>query len=74
MHFLILFFQTLIIDGKTGNPIYKKPLFDNGGEQLQGLTIRMENYGNDMFLYWMSDCKGFEGVQSTYDFIPGKGN
>lgn len=44
---------------------------DTAGEQLNGLTIRMEDFGNDIFLYWNSDCKGHEGHKDTYDFIPG---
>lgn len=32
----------------------------------------MENYGNDLFLYWKADCRHNEGRKETFDFIPGQ--
>lgn len=31
----------------------------------------MENFGNDMYLFWKSDCKNNEQRKETFDFIPG---
>lgn len=60
--------QTIIIDGKTGKPIYNRPIIDSVGTQMGGLTISMENHGQDMFIYWMADCKNYEGRQDKFSF------
>lgn len=39
---------------------------------MGGLTLGMEGYGFDMYLYWMADCKNFEGNQDIFEFVPGK--
>lgn len=63
--------QAFILDGKTGKPINKDPIIDTVGYQIGGLTLQMEKYGMDMFLYWMADCKNFEGKQDTFQFKAG---
>uniref|UniRef100_A0A1Y1L8D8 FAM234A/B beta-propeller domain-containing protein n=1 Tax=Photinus pyralis TaxID=7054 RepID=A0A1Y1L8D8_PHOPY len=63
--------QTFILNGKTGLPFYKSPVFDSVGSQMGGLTLGMESYGLDAFVYWIADCKNFEGRQSMFEFIPG---
>ncbi|GLV42598.1 uncharacterized protein CBL_03337 [Carabus blaptoides fortunei] len=52
---LYYYSQTIIIDGKTGKPIYNRPIIDSVGTQMGGLTISMEDHGQDMFIYWMAD-------------------
>lgn len=63
----------VIINGKTGKPIYK-PAIDNAGLQTNGLTISLEGYGNDLFLYWINECKNFEDNLEMFEFVPGKKN
>ncbi|KAK5640326.1 hypothetical protein RI129_011137 [Pyrocoelia pectoralis] len=63
--------QTYILNGKTGVPFYKSPVFDSVGSQMGGLTLGMEGLGFDAFVYWIADCKNFEGRQSMFEFIPG---
>ncbi|KAK4873363.1 hypothetical protein RN001_015392 [Aquatica leii] len=63
--------QTLILNGKTGKPIYTAPIIDNAGSQMGGLTLAMEGFGFDAFLYWIAECKDYEGRQDVFEFIPG---
>ncbi|KAF5299712.1 hypothetical protein FQA39_LY11507 [Lamprigera yunnana] len=63
--------QTFILNGKTGKPIYSTPIIDSVGSQMGGLTLSMEGYGFDAYLYWIADCKDNEGRQDIFEFIPG---
>ncbi|CAC5391774.1 unnamed protein product [Mytilus coruscus] len=53
---LYYFSDTTILDGKTGLPL---------------INPAMQGYGNDVFLYWMSDCLNFEGKGGTFEFVKG---
>lgn len=35
------------------------------------LSVSMEGLGNDLFIYWMADCKGFEGDGKEFSFVEG---
>lgn len=63
--------QAFVLDGKTGTQINHKPIIDSVGYQLGGLALEMEGCETDMFLYWMMDCKGFEGRQDEFHFKGG---
>lgn len=41
---------------------------------MGGLTVGMENHGNDNFIYWMADCKNYEGRQDIFSFDQGELN
>lgn len=38
---------------------------------MAGLTLSMEERGFDMFVYWMADCKNYEGSKDIFEFLPG---
>lgn len=65
------FSQIFIIDGKTGKSIYNKGIVDSVGYQTGGLTLQLEKRGFDMFIYWMADCKDFEGHQESFEYRAG---
>ena len=67
-----MIFQTTILDGKTGLPLIKPAIRDTVGAQASPLTISVEGYGNDVFLYWISDCKNYEGKGGKFEFVKGK--
>lgn len=64
-------FQTTILDGRDGKNLLRSPLLDTMGAQSSPLTISMEGYGNDVYLYWISDCEHHEGQGGTYKFVKG---
>lgn len=41
------------------------------GAQASPLTISIEGYGNDVFLFWVSDCENHEGQEGKYKFVKG---
>lgn len=41
---------------------------DTLGSQMGGLTLSMEGYGNDYFLYWMVNCVGYNGYSNPFFF------
>lgn len=58
-----------IIDGKTGKSLLEKPINDNLSRQLSGLSVTVEGFGNDWFLYWSVDCLKYEGSEINYEFL-----
>ncbi|GAB6019216.1 hypothetical protein CHUAL_000827 [Chamberlinius hualienensis] len=66
---LYYYSETNILDGSNGQPLLPKAIRDTIGAQASGLTISMEGYGNDIFLYWTADCKGHEGESNSFEFI-----
>lgn len=66
------FFQTFIIDGRTGKPIYSEPMVSSMGSQAEALTLSMEQYGFDHYLFSNLDCRGYENSKDKFGFIPGK--
>ncbi|XP_069115779.1 uncharacterized protein [Argopecten irradians] len=63
--------QTTILDGRTGKPLLEQPLWDTIGAQSSPLTVSMEGTGNDLFVYWVSDCLGHEGQGGEFKFVEG---
>ncbi|XP_060520035.1 uncharacterized protein LOC132698145 isoform X2 [Cylas formicarius] len=62
--------QAFIIDGKTGQPIYN-PVSGGVVTQMGGLTLRMESYGYDLFLFWTSECSRSEPLKKyAFSTIP----
>ena len=35
------------------------------------LSVSMQGLGNDLFLYWISDCIGHEGEGGKFEFVEG---
>lgn len=68
LHFL---FQTTVLDGRTGESLLEQSVKDSVGAQASPLTISVEGHGNDIFLYWIADCKEHEGEGGSYKFIKG---
>ncbi|KAL5019654.1 hypothetical protein ScPMuIL_002546, partial [Solemya velum] len=63
--------ETTILDGKTGKPLLDPPVRDTIGAQASPLTISVEGYGNDIFLYWIADCLQHDGEGGQYSFVEG---
>ncbi|XP_022902074.2 uncharacterized protein [Onthophagus taurus] len=66
--------ETYILDGKTGKSIYEHPIIDTVGSQMGGLTISMEKFGMDWFVFWTGNCKDYEARQDIFEFISGSTN
>ncbi|XP_076244966.1 uncharacterized protein LOC143185665 isoform X2 [Calliopsis andreniformis] len=58
-----------IIDGKTGKSLLEKPIEDSLSRQMSGLSVTVEDFGNDWFLYWSVDCLNYEGIKEKYQFL-----
>jgi hypothetical protein len=71
LNIVLLIFQTTVLDGVTGQPILDNPIIDTIGSQASTPLIRLEGFGNDIFLYWSSNCKGYEGNSSQFAFAKG---
>ncbi|XP_044747625.1 uncharacterized protein LOC123308894 [Coccinella septempunctata] len=63
--------QTFILSGATGKPIYQKPISDSIGTQIGGISLSMESYGYDIFLFWTSECRSID-IYKKLD-VPVKG-
>lgn len=64
--------QTNILDGKSGKPLLKKPVEMVVGTQTSPLVISVKGKGNDIFLYWVSDCHGSQNkTKLEFDFLKG---
>lgn len=63
--------KTTILDGRDGTSLLDSPLVDTMGAQSSPLTISMDGYGNDVYLYWISDCENHEGHEEAYKFVKG---
>ena len=35
------------------------------------LSVSMEGWGNDLFVYWIADCLGHEGEGGKFEFVEG---
>lgn len=35
------------------------------------LIVSMEGFGNDLFIYWVLDCMGYEGEGGKFEFVEG---
>lgn len=61
---LILILQTVILDGLTGQPIYQ-PVSGGVITQMSGLVLSMEGKGNDIYLFWTSECNNTSPPTTT---------
>ncbi|XP_035219132.1 uncharacterized protein LOC118192294 isoform X2 [Stegodyphus dumicola] len=64
--------QTTILDGRSGKPLLPKPIQMVVGTQTSPLVISVQGKGNDIFLYWVSDCHGSSNKSDLkFDFVKG---
>ncbi|KAG8180040.1 hypothetical protein JTE90_012884 [Oedothorax gibbosus] len=64
--------QTTILDGRTGKPLLPKPIKMVVGTQSSPLVVSVKGKGNDLFLYWVSDCHGGQNQSELkFDFMKG---
>ena len=64
-------FQTVVISGKDGAKI-SRTLTDSIGSQSSPLSISVRGHGNDIFLHWLSNCKGHDKEKLIYSFPSGE--
>ena len=55
----------VIIDGLTGKPITNE-IKSSVGIVSSPLSISMEDHGNDLYLFWLTDCLRHEGGDDEY--------
>ncbi|XP_077869372.1 uncharacterized protein LOC144360574 [Saccoglossus kowalevskii] len=63
--------QSTIIDGKTGKALLTPYIKDTVGSQNSPLTISVDGYGNDIYLYWINDCEHHHGEGDEFTFVKG---
>ena len=68
-HWCIL--QVTVLDGKTGEPLVRPFFRSSSMANTSPLTVSMEGLGNDLFIYWVSDCMGHEGEGGKFEFVEG---
>lgn len=60
-----------VLDGKTGEPLVRPFFRSSSMANTSPLTVSMEGLGNDLFIYWVSDCMGHEGEGGKFEFVEG---
>ncbi|XP_076658207.1 uncharacterized protein LOC143362167 isoform X2 [Halictus rubicundus] len=60
---------TTIIDGKTGMPLLEKPIEGLLSKEMSGLSVTVEDFGNDWFLYWSVECLNYESDKEKYQSL-----
>ena len=60
-----------MIDGKTGKPLVTPFIKSSSMANTSPLSVSMQGLGNDLFIYWISDCIGHEGDGTTFEFVEG---
>ncbi|XP_076280121.1 uncharacterized protein LOC143208973 isoform X1 [Lasioglossum baleicum] len=60
---------TTIIDGKTGMPLLEKPIEGLLSKEMSGLSVTVEDFGNDWFLYWSVECLNYEVDKEKYQSL-----
>lgn len=60
-----------ILDGRNGKPLIKPFKKTSVAVNSSPLTVSMEGLSNDLFIYWMADCKDHEGEGSEFSFVEG---
>ena len=60
-----------VLDGKTGNPLVTPFVKSSSMANTSPLSVSMQGLGNDLFIYWISDCIGHEGEGGTFEFVEG---
>ncbi|KAK2584547.1 hypothetical protein KPH14_006916 [Odynerus spinipes] len=63
---------SMIIDGKTGQPLLEKPIEDSLNKQMSGLSVTINGFGNDWFLHWSGNCLNNEDSKKTSQFSNNK--
>lgn len=63
---------SMILDGLTGKPLLDNPLTDSMSGQMSGLSVSVDDFGNDWFLHWSSNCLRHEGSHDKYRFLQGQ--
>lgn len=61
-----------IVDGRNGQALLERPMEDSLSRQMSGLSVTVDDYGNDWFLHWSADCLNHEGVKEKYQFLKGQ--
>ena len=70
MQFVNVMLQVTVLDGKTGKPV--SPFLKSSAmANSSPLAVSMEGRGNDLFIYWLSDCIGHEGEGGKFEFVEG---
>lgn len=64
--------QTMILDGRNGQPLLTNIITDSGGASslLGGISISQTS-GGDLFLHWQMQCQHHTNERDAYEFIPG---
>ena len=57
-----------VLDGSKISPMFT----DSIGSQSSPLSISVSGRGNDIFLHWMSNCKGHDKETLKYGFAEGE--
>ncbi|XP_064472122.1 uncharacterized protein LOC135386243 [Ornithodoros turicata] len=66
--------QTTVLDGRTGQPLLEHgPVRMAVGTQASPLVLSVAGRGNDVFLYWVSDCHGehTDATAMEFEFLRG---
>ena len=58
----------IVLDGSKISPTFT----DSIGSQSSPLSISVSGRGNDIFLHWMSNCKGHDKETLKYGFAEGE--
>lgn len=70
--FPVYFYSNVtVIDGKTGKPLVTPFMKSSSMCNTSPLTASMQGLGNDLFIYWVSDCLGHEGEGGNFEFVEG---
>lgn len=70
--FPVYFYSNVtVIDGKTGKPLVTPFVKSSSMCNTSPLTASMQGLGNDLFVYWVSDCIGHEGEGGNFEFVEG---
>ena len=62
--------QTVVLSGKDGSKI-SRTLTDSIGSQSSPIAISLRGRGNDIFIHWLSNCKGHDKEKLFYSFPKG---
>ena len=62
--------QTVVLSGKDGSKI-SRTLTDSLGSQSSPISISLRGRGNDIFIHWLSNCKGHDKEKLFYSFPKG---
>ena len=60
-----------MLDGKSGKPLVTPFAKSSSMANTSPLSVSMQGLGNDLFIYWVSDCIGHEGDGGTFEFVKG---